>query len=39
MSAEPSKEEMMVKNQLLLDIDVKVPQSAHVFANKRSKYY
>jgi len=39
MSAEPSKEEMMVKSQLLLDIDAKVPQSAHVFANKHGKYY
>jgi hypothetical protein len=39
MSAEPSKEEMMVKNQLLLDIDVKVLASAHAFANKQVKYY
>jgi hypothetical protein len=39
MFAEPSKEEMMVKNQLQLDIDVKVPQSALVSANKQFKYY
>ena len=37
--SEPSKEEMMVKNQLLLDIDAKLPQSVHAFVVKGVIYY
>jgi hypothetical protein len=37
MSTEPLKEEMMVKNQLLLDKNVKVPQSIHVLTVKQFK--
>ena len=32
--SEPSKEEMIVKNQLILDIDEKLPQSVHSFVVK-----
>ena len=32
--SEPSKEEMIVKNQLILDIDEKLPQSIHSFVVK-----
>ena len=37
MSTEPLKEEIMVKNQLLLDKNVKVPQSIHVLTVKQFK--
>ena len=37
--SEPSKEEMIVKNQLILDIDEKLPQSVHSFVVKGVIYY